>query len=83
MKFKHQINENNDILFNRSKSKLILFDPIKCDKQGNILVAVKALDYVNNFKYLEHIIDNALNNELDMKHKERMLFGHSNVLIRK
>ena len=75
--------EDNDILFNRSKSKLMLFDTIKCGNHANILVNGNALDYVSNFKYLGHIIDNKLNDELDMKSKERMMYGRSNMLIRK
>ena len=73
----------NDILFNRSKSMLMFFGTLKCDKRANILLDGNALDYVSNFLYLGHIIDNKLNDELDMKSKERMLYGRSNVLIRK
>jgi len=73
----------NDILFNRSKSKLMFFDTLKCGERANILLDGNALDYVSNFKYLGHIIDNKLNDELDMKSKERMLYGRSNMLIRK
>ena len=73
----------NDILFNRSKSKLMFFNTLKCGKRAIILLDSNALDYVSNFKYLGHIIDNKLNDELDMKSKERMLYGRSNVLIRK
>ena len=61
----------------------MFFNTLKCGKRANILLDGNALDYVSNFKYLGHIIDNKLNDELDMKSKERMLYGRSNVLIRK
>jgi hypothetical protein len=41
----------------------MFFYSLKCGKRAN------------NFKYLGHIIDNKLNDELDMKSKERMLYG--------
>ena len=75
--------KDNDILFNKIKSKLMLFDTIKCGKHANILVDGSALDYVSNFIYLGQIIDNRLNDELDMKSKERMLYGCSNMLMGK
>jgi len=55
------------------------FDTLKCGKRANILLDGNALDYVSNFKYLGHIIDNKLNDELDMKSRERMLYGRSNM----
>jgi len=57
----------------------MFIDTLKCGKRANILLDDNALDYVSNFKYLGHIIDNKLDDELDMKYKERMLYGRSNM----
>jgi len=75
--------KDNDILSNKSKSKLILFDTIKYGKHANILLYDNALDYVINFTFLGHLIDTKLNDKLDMKSKETTLYGRSNILIRK
>ena len=72
--------KGNYIWFNRSKSKLILFDTIKYGNYANILVECNALNCVSNFNYLGNIIDNKLNDKLDKKNKERMLYGRSKIM---
>lgn len=47
------------------------FDTIKCSKHANILVDPNTLDYMSNFRYLGHIIDNKLNDQLDIKQKRK------------
>ena len=40
------------------------------------------LEYKSNYKYLGHIIANDHSDELDMKAKQRSLYGRSNMLTK-
>lgn len=74
---------NNDVLFNSTKSQVMLFDTRKYGTDTDIVLNGNTLLYVEKYKYLGHIIDNKLNDEADMKSKIGQLYGRSNMLIRK
>ncbi len=73
----------NDILYNSQKSQIILFDTRKFVCTTDIYLNNMPMKYTESYKYLGHIIDFKLNNEADMKSKERSLYGRCNMLIHK
>ena len=75
--------DDNDIIYNSIKSQLMHFDTKLYGNNTQIFLNDHLLKYVDVYKYLGHNIDNKLNDETDMKSKERSLYGRSNQLIRK
>ena len=61
----------------------MLFDTRKYGANCEVFLGGKPLVYVDNYKYLGHIIDNKLSDEADMNSKIGQLYGRSNILIRK
>jgi len=41
------------------------------------------LTFVSSFRYLGHIIDNSLNDDLDISRKIKCFFTRTNILIRR
>ena len=41
------------------------------------------LAYVNNFKYLGHIIDNSMSDDADISREIKCLFTRTNIVIRR
>ena len=75
--------QHHDVIYNCSKSQLMLFDQQHLEVKPNITLANTVLDYVDKYKYLGHVIDNQLNDEDDMKSKQRALYRRGNLLARK
>ena len=75
--------EKNDIIYNSTKSQIMLFDTRNIGFNIEICLNNVPMKYTECYKYLGHIIDNKLKDEADMKSKERSLYGRSNMLIRK
>ena len=75
--------QNHDIIYNSLKSNLMLFDTQCYGTYTEILLNNSPLKYVDCCKYLGHNINNKLDDESDMKSKIGLLYGCSNMLIRK
>ena len=74
---------DNDILYNVTKSQLMLFDTLKIGNNTGIKLGSMVMNYVSSYKYLGHIICNNLSDDEDIKSKLRCLYGRSNILLRK
>ena len=66
-----------------TKSNLMLFDAQCYGTYTELLLNNSPLKYVDCYKYLGHNINNKLDDESDMKSKIGLLYGRSNMLIRK
>ena len=81
----------SDVMFNIQQRNVDFFDTmvISVNEISEIIrglsngKAAGTDKYVDVYKYLGHNIDNKLNDETDMKSKERSLYGRSNQLIQK
>jgi hypothetical protein len=73
----------NDIIYNAIKSNLMIFNTKDIDANVEISLGDTMLEKTTVYKYLGHIICNDLNDELDIKDKERLLYIRSNMLLRK
>ena len=73
----------NDILYNNTKSQLMLFDTRMYNNYDDISLNDVTLKYVEKYKYLGHIITNKLSDDADMKSKIDLLYARSNMLVRK
>ena len=77
--------EQNDILFNASKSAIMVFKS-KTMPSFNIPhfnLNENNIEIVDNFKYLGHILCNDLSDKLDIERQRRKLYAQGNSLIRK
>jgi Reverse transcriptase (RNA-dependent DNA polymerase) len=77
-----------NMLCNVAKTVCMVFKP----KRSNMIVASNfphfnlngvALQFVSEFKYLGHIINNELSDDNDIKREIRLLFMRTNILIRR
>ena len=73
---------------NTNKTVCMIFNPLAknktvCDKFPNFVLDGNELSFVPNFKYLGHIIDNNLCDDLDITREIRNLFFRTNVLKRR
>jgi hypothetical protein len=77
-----------DMTCNVDKTVCMVFNP-KCKRMIVVTdfpcftINGSVLQYVNNFKYLGHIINNSLNDNDDVKREVRNLFMRSNILTRR
>ena len=69
-------------MYNSQKSQVMIIDLKKVGYEHNIYLNETPLKYVQNYKYLGHIINNTLSDENDMNAKVRSLYGRSNMLLR-
>ncbi|CAL4193970.1 unnamed protein product, partial [Meganyctiphanes norvegica] len=77
--------QDNDILFNASKSAIMLF---KSRFMPNFNIPSftlnnNCIDIVDNFKYLGHFLTNNLSDKMDIERQRRKLYAQGNSLIRK
>ena len=77
--------EDNDMLFNASKSAIMLF---KSNSISNFNIPTfklndNSIDIVNTFKYLGHNISDSLSDKLDIERQRNKLYAQGNSLIRK
>ena len=73
----------NDVNYNSDKSKVMLFGNKSLRGDCTISLGSTDLEIVSNYKYLGHYIGANLDDEMDMKSKERAFYARSNVLLRK
>ena len=77
-----------DMKFNATKSVSIVFTPVKPSKRVHYNFPKFVLDGVNiefveNFKYLGHMISSSSNDDTDIRRQMSLLYARTNVLIRK
>jgi hypothetical protein len=77
-----------DMSCNTKKTVCMVFDPknrsaIVCNSFPQFKIGDISLQYVSQFKYLGHIIDNALSDNLDINREVRNMFYRTNTLVRK
>ena len=77
--------ENNDILFNASKSAVMLFKSkfMSNFKIPSFKLNNNFIESVDNFKYLGHFITENLSDKVDIERQRRKLYAQGNSLIRK
>ena len=75
---------DNDILFNSSKSKLMLFnkDKFNLDNPGDLYLGQDLLLEVHSYQYLGHIVNCKLRDDDDIKSKRGILYARANNLVR-
>ena len=64
-----------DILFNSQKYQLMIFDTMKLEYDGNIILGEAPLTVTNSYKHLGHIITDNLSDEADLEDTERVCTG--------
>ena len=74
--------------FNTKKTVCMVFNPcnkhkVVCNSFPDFKLAGCNLLFVDNFKYLGHIIDNRLNDDSDIKRELKSLFVRANLLCRR
>lgn len=74
--------------FNTKKTVCMVFNPINrrlvvCNSFPAFKLAGCSLLFVENFKYLGHILDNCLNDDCDIKREIKNLFLRANLLCRR
>ena len=74
-----------DMLFNTKKTVCMVFQPSKrqniiCNTFPPFSLAGSILTFVEHFKYLGHIIDNHLNDDIDINREIKNLFLRTNLL---
>jgi len=75
--------QDNDIVYNPAKSKLMIFGKENCININKICLGNVCIDQATNVKYLGHFISCKLDDEYDIKAKERALYARSYMLSRK
>ena len=76
----------NNVTYNPTKSKMMYIGPIgktALDELPTIYIGTRSLSFVDQYKYLGHIICNNLRDDEDIKSKIRSLYGRSNYLSKK
>ena len=75
------------MMFNTRKTVCMIFNP--CVKYKTVSVNFPQfsvtgnnLCFVTTFKYLGHVIDNKLHDDVDVHREMKCLFTHTNILIR-
>jgi len=74
--------------FNTRKTVCMIFNP-KCKRLvisesfSAFVLDDQEVTFVSSFKYLGHIIDNSLNDDLDISREIKCLFTRTNILIRR
>ena len=74
--------------FNINKTVCMIFDPYKSCKIVNssfphFTLSGAKLEFVDQFKYLGHIIDKKLSDNADIRRETKSLFYRTNVLLNK
>ena len=73
---------------NTKKTVCMIFNPrvkskIVCDKFPNFILDGQQLSFVSSFRYLGHIVENNMCDDLDIKREIRNLYFRTNVLKRR
>ena len=77
-----------DMKFNASKSVTMIFIPYKITSRvlysfPNLMLCGCALNTVDNYKYLGHVISPVSDDNIDIRRQMSLLYARTNVLIRK
>ena len=77
-----------DIVCNICKTVCMVFKPIcrhkvVCDKFPAFMLSGQCLQFINEFKYLGHILNNNCTDDNDIKREIRNLYARTNVLNRR
>ena len=80
-----QFGEKHDIIFNASKSAIMLFKSKQMSnfKMPSFKLNDNFIETVDNFKYLGHFIADNLSDKMDIERQRRKLYAQGNSLIRK
>ena len=74
--------------FNTRKSVCMVFNPVSrnkivCKSFPEFKLAGNSLNFVQQFKYVGHIIDNSMSDDADVDREIKKLFTRTNLLIRR
>ena len=74
-----------DIVFNVTKSQVMFYDALKMGEPINMFLGDTAMTTrtTQSYKYMGHIITNTLSDTADIGEQIRVLYGRSNLLLRK
>jgi len=77
-----------DMKFNASKSVSMIFLPVNKNRHltcifENFVLGADSLIFVNMYKYLGHVLTNDLHDDDDMLKQMNVLYGRTDMLIRR